>query len=180
LDQLEHPMVDEFVKSLEGFQDELTGLHSKKSFDGLYEKSVKQKESHETISVMVFILEGFDELNDKLGNRRTLEIVQALGETVNKHFGQVGISTRIGSDQIATILPNTDPRIAEQMLDDFSKNVQDQGLAGIQADIQPETHSEGFSFSISAGLAKGQGSEKIEVLSNLARSSKKTVARFLG
>lgn len=179
LDQLEHPMVDEFVKSLEGFQDELTGLHSKKSFDGLYEKSVKQKESHETISVVVFILEGFDELNDKLGNRRTLEIVQALGETVNKHFGQVGISTRIGSDQIATILPNTDSRIAEQMLDDFSKNVQDQGLAGIQADIQPGVHSEGFSFSISAGLAKGQGGEKIEVLSNLARSSKKTVARFL-
>jgi phospholipid/cholesterol/gamma-HCH transport system ATP-binding protein len=179
LDQLEHPMVDEFVKSLEGFQDELTGLHSKKSFDGLYEKSVKQKESHETISVVVFILEGFDELNDKLGNRRTLEIVQSLGETVNKHFGQVGISTRIGSDQIATILPNTDPRIAEQMLDDFSKNVQDQGLAGIQVDIQPGAHSEGFSFSISAGLAKGQGGEKIEVLSNLARSSKKTVARFL-
>jgi phospholipid/cholesterol/gamma-HCH transport system ATP-binding protein len=178
LDQLEHPMVDEFVKSLEGFQDELTGLHSKKSFDGLYEKSVKQKESHETISVAVFVLEGFDELNDKLGNTRTLEIVQSLGETVNKHFGQVGISTRIGSDQIATILPNTDPRIAEQMLDDFSKNVQDQGLAGIQAEIQPGAHPEGFSFSISAGLAEGQGDEKIEVLSGLARSSKKTVARF--
>jgi len=178
LDQLEHPMVDEFVKSLEGFQDELTGLHSKKSFDGLYEKSAKQKESHETISVAVFVLEGFDELNDKLGNTRTLEIVQALGETVNKHFGQVGISTRIGSDQIATILPNTDPRIAEQMLDDFSKNVQDQGLAGIQAEIQPGAHPEGFSFSISAGLAEGRGDEKIEVLSGLARSSKKTVALF--
>jgi len=154
LDQLEHPMVDEFVKSLEGFQDELTGLHSKKSFDGLYEK-------------------------DKLGNRRTLEIVQSLGETVNKHFGQVGISTRIGSDQIATILPNTDPRIAEQMLDDFSKNVQDQGLAGIQAEIQPAAHSEGFSFTISAGLTEGQGGEAIEVLSEQARSNKKTVARFL-
>ena len=36
IDQLKHTMVDEFVKSLEGFQDELTGLYSKKTlYEGL-------------------------------------------------------------------------------------------------------------------------------------------------
>ena len=37
LDQLDHPMVDEFVKRLEGFQDELTGLHSNSVSAGIAE-----------------------------------------------------------------------------------------------------------------------------------------------
>ncbi len=43
LDQLDHPIVDEFVKSLEGFKDELTGLHSKGNFQRLYEQDSRQK-----------------------------------------------------------------------------------------------------------------------------------------
>ena len=42
--KLQHPMVDEFVKSLEHFQDELTGLYSKKTFTKVYEKAVSHKQ----------------------------------------------------------------------------------------------------------------------------------------
>jgi phospholipid/cholesterol/gamma-HCH transport system ATP-binding protein len=128
LDQLKHPMVDEFVKSLEGFQDELTGLHSKKNFMNLYEKDVKQKEPHEAITVLIFTLDDLDGLSENVGHTQAQEVIQSLGEYVNKHFGDMGISTRLGRDQIATILPNTDRNGADRMLNDFVRELQEQGI----------------------------------------------------
>ncbi|MBW2367067.1 MAG: ATP-binding cassette domain-containing protein [Deltaproteobacteria bacterium] len=179
LDHLDHPMVDEFVKSLEGFQDELTGLHSKKGFESVYEKQAKEQPAHETVAVMVFTLESFDELDDKLGNKKTQEVIQALGETVNKHFGQVGISTRIASGRIATILPNTDHHKAVKMLDEFSRDLLNEGLAGIQAETITGSTATGYSFTVSAGWTEGQFGTAIEVLSAQAQSNKKDIAQFM-
>jgi phospholipid/cholesterol/gamma-HCH transport system ATP-binding protein len=179
LDQLKHPMVDEFVKSLEGFQDELTGLHSKKNFMNLYEKDVKQKEPHEAITVLIFTLDDLDGLSENVGHTQAQEVIQSLGEYVNKHFGDMGISTRLGRDQIATILPNTDRNGADRMLNDFVRELQEQGLGVIRPEAQAESPSaEGYTFSISVGVAEGKASEDIEITSERARSEQKTVARF--
>ncbi len=179
LDQLDHPMVDEFIKSLEGFQDELTGLHSKKSFVRAYEKGLKQKEWHETITVAVITLDDLDMLSENLGHTKAQEIIQALGEYVNRHFGNVGISTRVARDQIATIFPHTGPQALEHMMDDFARDLQERGLSDIKVATQAEVQRSGTMFSISVGLAEGEASEEIEILSERARASQKTIARFL-
>ena len=179
LDQLEHPMVDEFVKSLEGFQDELTGLYSKKNFTALYEKNLSYKEPEETITVTIFALGDLDGLIENLGHTGAQEAIQSLGAHINKHYGDVGISTRIGRDQIATILPYTDPNVAELMLDEFAGELQERGLGDIQAKTQAEIQStECFTFSVLAGLAEGKASEDLEVISERAKSRQKTIARF--
>jgi phospholipid/cholesterol/gamma-HCH transport system ATP-binding protein len=179
LDQLEHPMVDEFVKSLEGFQDELTGLYSKSNFTALYEKNLQDKEPEETITVAMFTVDDLDGLIENLGHTEAQEVIQALGAYVNKHFGDVGISTRVGTNQIATILPHTDRNAAERMLDDFARELQDKGLGHIEAEAQAKIEStECFTFSILAGLAEGKVSEDIEITSQRAKSTQKTIARF--
>jgi phospholipid/cholesterol/gamma-HCH transport system ATP-binding protein len=179
LDQLKHPMVDEFVKSLEGFQDELTGLHSKKNFMNLYEKDMKQKEPHEAITVVIFTVDDLDGLSENVGHTQAQEVIQSLGEYVNKHFGDMGISTRLGRDQIATILPQANRNSAERMLNDFVRELQEQGLGDMRPEAQAESPSaEGYTFSISVGVAEGKASEDIEITSERARSEQKTVAQF--
>ncbi len=178
LDQLDHPMVDEFVKSLEGFQDELTGLHSNKSFMNIYEKDLKPKEPHESISAVVFTLNDLYELNEKLGYTKTQEIIRSLAENINKHFRHVGTSIRTGTNQIATVLPRTGRQAAERMLDDFAGILQAQGLSDIQAEARDGTHSAESTFSVSAGIAEGEAGEEFEILSEKARSSQKIIARF--
>ena len=175
IDQLEHSMVDEFVKSLEGFEDELTGLYSKKTFTRAYEKAVSQKEPEETLTVAVFTLDNLDRVSENLGHTKAQELIQALGAYINKHFGDVGISNRFGRDQVVTILPSTDRDTAEGLLEDFTKDLQEGGLVGIQAEIQP---SDCFSFSILAGLAEGKASTEIEITSEKAKSLQKEIARF--
>jgi len=175
IDQLEHPMVDEFVKSLEGFEDELTGLYSKKTFTRVYEKAVSQKEPEETLTVAVFTLDDLDGVSENLGHTKAQELIQSLGAYINKHFGDVGISNRFGRDQIVTILPSTDRDTAEGLLENFAQDLKKRGLVGIQAEIQP---SDCFTFSILAGLAEEKASVDIEITSEKAKSLQKEIARF--
>ena len=177
LDQLNHPMVDEFIKSLEGFQDELTGLHSKRSFVDVYEKKMKTKKPHENISVVVFNLDDLYELNEKLGYTKAQEVIQSLGESVNKHFRHVGTSNRFSTDQIATILHDADYQTAERLLADFARDLQKQGLCDFQdADHIPDEAC--HEFSVSAGLAEGRTTEEIESIMALAHSKREIIGRF--
>ncbi len=175
IDQLKHSMVDEFVKSLEGFEDELTGLYSKKTFTRVFEKALSQKEPEEILTVAVFTLDDLDGVSENLGHAKAQELVQSLGAYINKHFGGVGISNRFGRDQVVTILPSTDLDTAEGLLENFTKDLQERGLVGIQAEVQP---SDCFTFSILAGLAEGKAGADIEVTSASARSRQKEIARF--
>jgi len=61
------------------------------------------------------------------------------------------------------------------LLENFAKDLQEGGLVGIQAEIQP---SDCFSFSILAGLAEGIASTEIEITSEKAKSLQKEIARF--
>ena len=178
LDNLDHPMVDEFVKSLEGFQDELTGLHSKKSFESAYEKRLGEKEPHEKVIAIVFSLDDIDDMNEKLGPTKTQEVLQYLGEKVNKHFGNVGISIRIGRNRIATMLTETDSQTAGQMLEDFAKDIQAKGLSALEAVANTGDTSKPSTFTISAGLTEGDATEDMDVLSKRAGSSQKAIAAF--
>ena len=175
LDQFEHPMVDEFVKSLEGIWDELTGLRSKNSFMKLYE-DVKDKARHESIIVATFALDDTDRLSEELGYTQVQGLMQGLGECVNRHFGDAGISTRIGRNQIATILQCSDLSKAELVLDDFARKLQDKELGDIEGDGHTGTDSlRVHSFSVSVGLAEANASEDIQVAAKRAGSRTKKV-----
>ncbi len=179
LDQLEHPMVDEFVKSLEGFRDELTGLHSKRNFERRYEQDFGRKKTHEGFAVATFNFGDLEELIENLGHTAVQVFIQSLGAYVNKHFGDVGISTRLGKDRIVTILPNMDLIEAERLLDNFAIDLEKHGLSEIEADVHAEIPSDRCHiFSVLAGIAEGKGGEDIEVTSQRAISRQKTIAQF--
>jgi len=179
LDQLDHPIVNEFVNSLEGFEDELTGLHSKKNFQRIYQKDLGKRDPREEFAVIVFSVEDLMGLSENVGHTVASEVVQSLGAYVNKHFGEQGISARIGRDKIATILPGIDVGHAEIFLEDFAKDLQTKGLADIQADAQMGTRSNDcFSFSVLAGLVEGKAGEDMETTSARADLNQKIIATF--
>jgi len=175
IDQLKHPMVDEFVKSLEHFQDELTGLYSKKTFTKVYERALSHKRPEENLTVAVFTVDDLDGVSENLGHTTAQEIVQSLAAYVNKHFGDVGISNRFGRDQIVTILVSTNRPAAERLMENLAGDLQERGLIDTQADIQP---AQSYPLSILAGLAEGKASEDIDVISERAKSLQKEIARL--
>lgn len=171
IDKLQHPMVDEFVKSLEHFQDELTGLYSKKTFNKVYEKAVSRKQPGENLTVALFTVADLDGVSEHLGHTTAQEIVQSLAVYVNKHFGDVGISNRSGRDRIVTILAFTDRAAAERLMENLAGDLRERGLI----DIQP---AGSYTLSILAGLAEGKAGEDIDVISGRAGAQQKEIARF--
>jgi phospholipid/cholesterol/gamma-HCH transport system ATP-binding protein len=177
-DDFQHPFVDEFVRSLEGFQEHLTGLYSNRSFKVRYQKQMSQRHPHDTFALVTFAIDDLDLVDTKLGHKASQEVISAMGTYVNKHFGSVGgFSTRESREQFVIVLPFSDLSEAQRILEDFATDLREEGLSDVQTSAQiPE--GECFDFSISAGLAEGKRDEEIGSVLGRAKSQRKTIARF--
>ncbi len=178
LENFEHPFLDEFIDSLEGFQEHLTGLYSRRNFRVRYQKQIGQKHADETFVLLTFSVEDIGLVGTTLGQETSQKLIRALGIYLNKHFGSVGgFSTRQNTEQFVTVLPFSDLNEAQKILDDFATDLVERGLSNIQTSAQiPE--GECFDFSISAGLAEGKQNEEIGSVLERAGAQRKTIARF--
>jgi phospholipid/cholesterol/gamma-HCH transport system ATP-binding protein len=175
LDEFQHPMTDEFISSLEGLQDELTGLYSKQVFRSRYNAELNRKRSDDIFTVIVFTID-LERMNENLGPTTAMEIFQSLGMLIKKSLGAFGFSTRHGRNQMVTVLPHAKINETEQFLDDFARELQEEKIHRIQVNTSSE---ECFGFSMFAGLAEGKSSDDLDQIIEKAQSRQKTIARFL-
>jgi phospholipid/cholesterol/gamma-HCH transport system ATP-binding protein len=124
------PLVDEFLRSLEGFEDELTGLMSREAFRVHYGALFGGSRA---MSAALFSVR-LNWLHETLGPQAAVEIVKNLGEYANRRFrGVGGFSARHSRDQILTVFPHTSSEEAQQLVRDFAAELQQHDLASIQS-----------------------------------------------
>ena len=177
--RLKHPMIDEFLRSLEGFEDELTGLLSREAFRVHYGAMLGGGAVLPTVSAALFSVE-FDLLNDALGPMAALEILRLLGEHTNRHFQSVGgFSARHSRDQILTIFPHTSPAEAQQLVADFAKDLEKEALARIQSSAQKTIGAEAcFELYIRAGITEILPADEIDQIIKKAQDKQEIVATY--
>ena len=178
LDQLEHPMVDEYIKSLRGFEEELKGGPSE-SFESLLSENSPKSSPTDALTVALFAIDDLSELSEKLGQKRTDTILHSLDEYINTYFADVGISNRMATNEIATVLTCTDTSTAYRLLEGFVQQLEEHGLDGIHTekagnDISGKT----CDFSVRVGVVAGTPGEEIQITANKARSRQKEIVRF--
>jgi phospholipid/cholesterol/gamma-HCH transport system ATP-binding protein len=177
-EEFSHPLTDEFIRSLETFQQHLTGVYSMRHFKIRYQLDLSRKRAQEGYVVALFTLENLDRLCEHVGHTRGQEVIRSLIAYIDKHFGPVGgFSARQSRDQFATFLPFSDLREAERILKEFSVDLQQEGLETIQAEAHIPSEM-CFEFAVLAGLAEGiGGGEEIEHVFKEARMRQKEIAR---
>ena len=180
LENFDHPFKDEVILSLEGLQEELTGLYSKRQFKVLHHLQLKQKTLGETYSVVVFTLEEMEAIITSLGHEAAQEALRSMGVYIDKHFGAMGgFSTRRHTNEFVTVLPDSDLTEVESMLKDFIDDFQEQGIRGIWAGGRKQAASEVcVEFAILAGIAQGQPIGEIDSVINSAKHQQKEIARL--
>ncbi len=174
--EFDHPFIDEFVHSLEDFQEHLTGIQSKRQFKARSQIGLWRKQ--ESYVVALFTLQDFDQLCEHLGHTRGQEVLNAMGTYLSKHFGAVGgFSARQSKNQFTTFLPFSDLTEAERILEKFALDLQEEGLCTIQAEAHiPQDIC--FPFAILAGFAESKaGIEEIALVFEKADVSQKEIAR---
>jgi phospholipid/cholesterol/gamma-HCH transport system ATP-binding protein len=177
-EEFEHPFMEEFVQSLEAFQQHLTGIYPRRYFKIRYQLALSRKRPQENYAVVLFTLEDADRLCQYLGHTRGQGVINSLGTYINKHFEPVGgFSARLNKNEFATILPFSDLQEAERILKDFATDLQEEGLRTIQAEAHiPREMC--FKFAILAGLAESTAhGEEIDHVFKEARTKQKEIAR---
>jgi len=177
-EEFEHPLIDEFVQSLEDFQEHLTGIQTKRQFRARNQMGLRRKRPQEGYVVALFTLQDFDQLCEHMGHTLGQEVINAMGTYINKHFGAVGgFSARQSKNQFTTFLPFSNLNEVERILKKFAMDLQEEGLRTIQAEADIP-HDLCFPFAILSGFAESKtGEEEIDLVFKKAEASQKEIAR---
>jgi phospholipid/cholesterol/gamma-HCH transport system ATP-binding protein len=171
------PLIDEFLRSLEGFQDELTGLLSREAFRVHYAAMLEGTATVAAVSAALFSVR-LKLLHEALGPQPAMEILRSLGDHANRHFKPIGgFSARHSRDEILTILPHTTTEEAKELVAGFAQELQEKGLAKIlniaATSIGTETP---FEVYIHAGITEVLPADDIEQIIERARTKQEIVA----
>ena len=179
--RLKLPMIDEFLRGLEGFQDELTGLLSREAFKGQYAAMLGGSAGVSTASAALFGVE-FDLLHETLGPQAAVEVLRALGEYANRRFKPVGgFSARHRRDQILTIFPHTTPDKARQLVADFARELNQEAIARIQSIAQARPGTEASAqIQVRAGITEVSSTDEIDQIIDKAQAQQEIVATHQG
>ena len=94
---------------LNAVTDPLTGLYNRRLFSESLEKELTRARRYgQQLSLVILDLHCFKEVNDKHGHPRGDEVLRAAAETLKKSLRTYDSAFRIGGDEFALILPQTD------------------------------------------------------------------------
>ncbi len=94
---------------LNAVTDPLTGLHNRRLFGETFEKEINRARRYGLpLGLVVLDLHRFKEVNDKHGHPRGDEVLQAAAATLTKTLRTSDSAFRIGGDEFALLLPQTD------------------------------------------------------------------------
>lgn len=121
--RLKVPMIEEFLRSLDGFEDQLTGLLSREAFKMHYSALLGTASTEKTSAALFSVR--LNILYEALGAQASVEFLKALGEYTNQHFNSIGgFSARHSRDEILTIFPRKNLDEARKLVQDFSKELE--------------------------------------------------------
>ncbi|HKW61796.1 MAG TPA: GGDEF domain-containing protein [Candidatus Acidoferrum sp.] len=105
----------EDLKKLElnAVTDPLTGLYNRRLFGESFEKELNRARRYtQPLSLAILDLHRFKEVNDKHGHPRGDEVLRATAATLKKALRTSDSAFRIGGDEFALLLPQTDSQQA--------------------------------------------------------------------
>jgi len=180
LEDFDHPFQDEVIRSLEGLQEELTGLYSRRRFKVLYHNQLKRVALGEAYSVAVFTLEGLGDIIAGLGHDAAQEAIRSMGAFIDKHLAPIGgFSTRRRSNEFVAMLPYSDIAEGDGVLRNLVEDFREQGIRSIWAGASKQKVPElCVEFTVLGGLAQGQPLAEMDEVIERATKQQKEIGRF--
>jgi phospholipid/cholesterol/gamma-HCH transport system ATP-binding protein len=171
------PLIDEFLRSLEGFEDELTGLLSREAFRVHYAAMLGSTAKVAAVSAALFSIR-LNLVAEALGPQAAVEVLKALGKYTNRRFSPIGgFSARHSRDEILTIFPHTTSDEAKELVAGFAQELKQEALIRIQ-NIAARRIGRATSFDIyiRAGVTEVSSTDSTDQIIEKARAKQEIVA----
>ena len=115
--------------------DALTGLYNRRLFDEYCDKELNRAKRYaQQLAIVILDLHKLKEVNDQRGHLQGDEVLQLAASTLRKTLRASDFSFRIGGDEFALLLPQTDPEQALTLCHRI-RSQYEQDLAPMQLDI---------------------------------------------
>jgi diguanylate cyclase (GGDEF)-like protein len=106
------------VLRYDAWHDPLTGMYDRRSFDRLLEMAIARSNRYGWPFTLVMLdLDHFKTVNDEQGHQAGDAVLRDLGERFRRALRFGDNAGRIGGDEFAMILPNTEPDLVPALLD---------------------------------------------------------------
>jgi len=115
--------------------DALTGLYNRRLFDEYCDKELNRAKRYaQQLAIVILDLHRLKEVNDQHGHLQGDEVLQLAASTLRKTLRASDFSFRIGGDEFALLLPQTDPEQALTLCHRI-RTQYEQDLTPVQLDI---------------------------------------------
>ena len=171
------PMIDEFLRSLEGFEDQLTGLLSREAFNVHYAAMLGTTARETNFSAALFSVR-LDILYEALGAQAAVEVIKTLGEYTNRYFDSIGgFSARHSRDEILTIFPHKNIDEARKLVVEYSRDLESGFIDHIR-DIASASAGTAscFDIYIHAGVIEISPEDTIEEMIEKGRAKQEIIS----
>ena len=146
---------------LEAHSDPLTGLRNRRDFEKQSEREIARSlRQGSPLSILMFDIDHFKKVNDSYGHAAGDLVLKRLGEGFRKVFRETDISARIGGEEFAVLMPDTD-------IDTATEAAQRLRLWVAEEKIQID--NDGTSISVTASLGVAQMSETSASIQSLLK-----------
>jgi diguanylate cyclase (GGDEF)-like protein len=106
------------VVRYDAWHDPLTGLFDRRSFDRLLDMAIARSNRYGwSFTLVVLDLDHFKDVNDAHGHQAGDTVLHDLGERFHRVLRFGDNAGRIGGDEFAMILPNTEPDLVPALID---------------------------------------------------------------
>jgi diguanylate cyclase (GGDEF)-like protein len=140
--------------------DSLTGLHNRRSFDDALRRATAHSQRGDfEFSLLFCDLDGLKRLNDSLGHEVGDRILQEVADVLRVRLRKSDLAARIGGDEFAVLLPDTDLAGAAVLAED---------LRGAVGALGPPGVPRGIRLSISVGVASSGATSSLSPAQLLA------------
>jgi diguanylate cyclase (GGDEF)-like protein len=105
--------------------DPLTGLYNRRFFDESLTRNIETARRYSrNLSLVLFDLDRFKEVNDTLGHDAGDAVLKTFAQLLQKNARKADIVCRIGGDEFAVILPETNLSNAWKFIDRFFQTLE--------------------------------------------------------
>jgi diguanylate cyclase (GGDEF)-like protein len=145
---------DEFKKlQINAATDALTGLYNRRLFDEYFDKELNRAKRYgHHLAIVILDLHKLKEVNDRHGHLQGDQVLQLAATTLRKTLRASDFAFRIGGDEFALLLPQTDPEQATTLC----KRVRSQ----YEAEIGPLKLDLGVTLDYGAAVYPQDGDQK--------------------